>query len=154
MTCLSTLLWLEVNFLVEPFPQCTLYIYILIYIKGSKLLQTAVYILGTESLNQSINRYVVLKNSCSCLFNPVSKLVLFKTTSVQYFHWQQCQNTFSVSLVFSIYVPSTFTSAVSRIDSFQIMQDTSQRGRLAHNSFAPKCSSRHFIFHRKCISFE
>ena len=29
---------------VEPFPQCTRYIYILIYIKDSKFLQIAVYI--------------------------------------------------------------------------------------------------------------
>ena len=41
---LSTSLLLEVNFLAEPFPQCTRYIYILIYIKGSKFWQTAVYI--------------------------------------------------------------------------------------------------------------
>ena len=34
----------EVNFLVELYPQCTLYIYILIYnIKGPKFLQIAVY---------------------------------------------------------------------------------------------------------------
>ena len=41
---ISTLLWLEVHvhFLVEPFPQYTQYIYILIYIKGSTFLQTAV----------------------------------------------------------------------------------------------------------------
>ena len=45
ITCLSTLLCLEVNFLVEPFPQCAryMYIYILIYIKGSKFLH--IYIL-------------------------------------------------------------------------------------------------------------
>ena len=42
ITCLPTLLWLEVNFLVEAFPQCTQYIYILIYIKCSKVLQAAV----------------------------------------------------------------------------------------------------------------
>ena len=32
----------EVNFLVKPFPQCTRYIYIPIYIKGSKFVQIAV----------------------------------------------------------------------------------------------------------------
>ena len=32
----------KVNFLVEPFPQCTRYIHILIYIKGSNVLQTAI----------------------------------------------------------------------------------------------------------------
>ena len=39
-----TLLWLEVNFLEEPFPQCTRYMYILIYIKDSNFLQIAIYI--------------------------------------------------------------------------------------------------------------
>ena len=34
----------EVNVLVGPFPQCTRYIYILIYMKGSKFWQTAVHI--------------------------------------------------------------------------------------------------------------
>ena len=46
ITCLSKLLWLEVNFLVEPFPQCTRYMYILIYIKGSKNMSLAIHWFG------------------------------------------------------------------------------------------------------------
>ena len=46
-------------FKIKTFPQCIPYIYILIYIKGSKFLQTAVYIILVSALSSA----PVLKHS-------------------------------------------------------------------------------------------
>ena len=50
----------EVNFVVETFPQCSRYIYILIYIKGSKFLQTVVYIYDLYLIN-IISKHIMLQ---------------------------------------------------------------------------------------------
>ena len=64
----TTLHWLGENVLVETFPQCTPYIYILIYIKGSKVLQTAVHINNYIAYINKLYIQIYCLNKLPCFF--------------------------------------------------------------------------------------